>query len=723
MEKIEETAIIESDDLWEKPSTERLIKGGLWYNIFDIIGSLVNTIFIMVISRIPVGETALLAKIDTFRGFLLAFATLGFVGAGAKFFSEYLGRKDLHQAKMYAAVSIKYNFLLTGIPAVAIATIFALTIPTDPTERVGFILLIFIVLFDRIRSCSDIILLGYQRYDLWSTAYFLPYIIGWVVGALLIGPFGVIGAVAAFLMASVGSCILSIWFTNRLAPFPLRDLLNWGEMDPIFGKILKFNIMYALANLAYSLLIGSLLITQTTILGTFSDLETSTYYVIIGYLTLYIGIFGIVNPINQAISEAHAMRNVPLMHNYVKTVVKFPILMAVPVTAVLLLMGAEIIEAINGPKYVNIGYFFILVFLPGYAFGSFAAKYDNILAGVGRPETPMLPWIIGLSIAILGIASTVWLPSDAVPFPQMFPDVSLRFAVSVGSLTLGLFIAGTWIIYMTLRIFTVKIPREYFTRPLLTSIIVAAFYLLIKNAFNPRALLVHQMGVEMGNVFYVVIMITVLLGLFIPLLVFLGGASREDGRFILRLFGDAPWLRTFLRPFIAIARWCFAHQIMAAEETHWITREEKAEIFESQLFSVEILPLSSNIKKLTGDSQKDMHPSSEDVDGVEFRVKITNNGDDPLHQFLVYIKIPGHLQTAGYIDQLQLMPHSETELSVVLKKSEIPSNRKEEIYVCVECYSANRAGLTPQQQLKKGLWTWFDYRLRWYYEEEFLLPN
>jgi O-antigen/teichoic acid export membrane protein len=709
MEIIENAEGNEKEDVWSKPSTERLIKGGIWYNIFDIIGSITNTIFVMVISRISIEQTAALAKIDTFRAFLLAFATLGFVGAGAKFFSEYLGRNDINQAKKYAIISIKYNFIFTGIPAVIVASILVLIIPTNEVELYGFILLIFIVLFDRIRSCFDIILLGYQRYDLWSIAYFLPYCIGWLMGAVLVGPYGVLGAVISFLFASIGSCILSFIFTKKILPFPIQDLFQWKIKEKLLGKILRFNLLFSLANLAYSLLISSLLITETSILGTFGDLEVSTYYVVTGYLTLYIGIFGIVNPVNQAISEAHAMRNVNLIDNYVKTVVKFPILMAVPVTAVLLVMGGDIIEAFNGAKYVNIGTFFILVFLPGYAFGSFAAKYDNILAGIGRPECPMVPWIVGLLIASGGIFTTIWIPQDSYPFPNLFPDVSLRFAVSIFSLTIGMFVAGIWIVIITFKVFEVKVPREYITRPFIVSIIVGGLYLLVKTVWDIKSSFLNVTGPFIGNFLYISVVILVLVLIFIPLLVLFGGVSKEDAKFLLKIVGVDTNVPKILKPLIKLGQFCFKHQIWPAEETHWITKSEKIEIIEEELFSLDVSTESETIYSFNCNLQ---------------------NGKQPLYQILSFLKINGKTVPESQVFHNTILAKELLKIDISVETKEVHEfleNMGIEDTVncqfCVECYSrnynhSNEDPIDFQQNYLKR-WKAFDYRLRWYFEKEF----
>ena len=87
----------------------------------------------------------------------------------------------------------------------------------------------------------------------------------------------------------------------------------WGKNYGLFRKLFSFNILYAIANLAFALLTSTLLITGGQMLGVLTNQEIVALYTVSTFSNLLVNLFEIVQPIMGSISEAHSLKNMKLV--------------------------------------------------------------------------------------------------------------------------------------------------------------------------------------------------------------------------------------------------------------------------------------------------------------------------------------------------------------------------------------------------------------------------
>ncbi len=70
------------------------------------------------------------------------------------------------------------------------------------------------------------------------------------------------------------------------------------------------------------------------------------------------------------------------------------------------------INIFYGERWVVMGMLIMICLMPSYTTSAFGAKFDQILAGIGRPETVVTPWVVALAIGLAGLFLGLLLPSN-----------------------------------------------------------------------------------------------------------------------------------------------------------------------------------------------------------------------------------------------------------------------------------------------------------------------
>lgn len=697
----------EKETVWKKPSTERLVVGGAWWALLDLVGSLFAFVMAMILSRLDPSESALFNDVNAYQLFFLSFSAIGFTGSGGKFVAEYIGRKDFNGARENASAASKYNFLFTGFPIIIFSII--LTLRFNPIlqsrEFSCYFLLIIYITFDRLRSCIDVYLLGFQRYDLFSFAYMSTHIWGNLFAVFLISS-GAFWGFFAYTMASVLSFPLSIYGFKKIMKqnnldWSFKEAFDWRpKSKQMFLKMFKFNILFAVANMIYSLMISSLFITTGEVFNIFRDVERLSYGLITGFSSFYYGIFGLVNPITQAISEAHAMRNKSLVHNYFLCVIRFPLLFGIVVTGFFIFCGQELIEVFYADKWVLMGLFLFVVLFPGYALASFASKYDNMLAGVGRPDVPMKPWIIGFSVALIGILSCILIPDEFLTnnpsyiileniggTPTLMNyNLTYRFIIGISFLALGMFIAGLWIIIITFKVFNIKFNKSFLTRPFLAVICAIMIFSVLNLLFDLQTLINVKMV-------YFIVKTLFLLILFIFFLFVYGGISIYDARFIGSIIKNFPLGKNILKIGRPVFRLLKKVEIKEPENIIWITNSNVDRQLDEQIYSV-----SLNLDRDKKIIEVNMNSFKEELFDILVYLKIN---DEIEHETIHYFKLYREFQPVKY------------DLTKYLNDLTKPK-----IQIFCEGHEKFATNLDPINLIKKGFrFTNLDYRMVWKFEQ------
>ncbi|MBN2154116.1 MAG: polysaccharide biosynthesis C-terminal domain-containing protein [Candidatus Lokiarchaeota archaeon] len=707
-------------------STKRVVTGGVILTTVDILGSIFFTIYTMAVARLSDHDAAVLTVVSSFQYMLKVFALLGFTGAGAKFIAEYLER-DKAEARKYGISACKYNFLLFGLPIIGVAALmfYFKLLGGDPVEIQAYFILIFLVAIDRLKTNSDTYLTAYQRYDLYAISWGVPYGAMYLAAFILIPYLGVIGPLIAWTLGEISMLILATRFVKKISDFPVRDLFSWRHEYKLFTKMFSFNFLYSLANLCFSLLTTTLLIFIGSSIGILTDAEVQSLGVVSTFSNILINVFGIVAGIQPAISQAFSLKNKKLMENYFLASVKFPVMMSIAVITFFLIFGEEMLGIFYGKRYIVIGLLIMAFLIPSYAVGSFASRYDNILAGIGRPETAILPWFLGMGVAIAGIIC-VWffVPRDIYLINNVFLvkndegtwvnvdyGITVTFICCLAFQAIGLMIPGIWIVRISVKVLGIRVPRGFIIKPAISAVIAAGMLIAFK-VFVPFKQMLEQYLVpaipEVSGIVYTVIMILVGVLLYLTSEVLLGGFTREDGRFWRSVAGSIPVARYLLAPVFSWGKLCLklVHPRLRATEYKWITSTKKEQMEEGKEFTI----VDDFYERY-----KDSIPSDRAVD---FSVSLTGI-KSPYYHVIVYPKVDMRRieEAMVYIEKIE---HD----TVVPVKFSIPEEfgpGHHELYIDVEMFTAPKPG-ADADQMKRRPWirrafdftyAWFDEKIRY----------
>ncbi|MBD3187411.1 hypothetical protein GF325_11320 [Candidatus Bathyarchaeota archaeon] len=703
-------------------STKRVVTGGVILTIFDILGSLFFTLYTIAQSGLPPDEGGVLAVVTSFQAMLKYFAMLGFTGAGAKFISEYLER-DKQEARKYGISAAKYNFLVIGLPIVGIAVILFIKklFEGDNLSIQAFFILIFLMLVDRLRSCSDLYLLAYQRYDLYAISWGIPYGAMYTLAFILLPIYGPVAPLIAWLFGTIAMFLLSMFFVSKISEFPIRDMFSWRKEFGLFKKMFSFNFLYSLANLCFAMLTTTLLITMGSELGFLTQQETQALGVISTFSNILINVFGIVAGIQPAVSQAFSLKNKKLVKNYFLATVKFPLMMTVAVTTFFLVFGREMIEIFydtNGDgRYAVIGLFIMIVLIPSYSMGAYASRWDNILAGIGRPETAIIPWFMGMGIALVGLVATwIWVPGgrylvdniimidqEGIMVPTNY-GITLQFTVSLISMAAGLVVPGIWIISITIRVLGIKIPRRFITGPMASAFITAIIMLLLKFFIPLKQSLEQLTSRQVGGILYTIAMILLGVMIYLTILVLIGGFTIEDGRFWKSVVGTIPVVKNLLVPLFLYGRFLLKHvpQRMKTRPIKWITTTKRGDMERDSEFTI-----TDDFNQSVGEA---LHAGKE----ITFSVFMKGINQKYYH-LLVIPKIDMKVLSKAIVYKESI----ETDLSIPMTFV-VPDTLESgyhELYIDVEMYTQPREDINMNiLTSRKKFWTYFDFRFKWWDE-------
>jgi hypothetical protein len=535
----------------------------------------------------------------------------------------------------------------------------------------------------------------------------------------------VIGPLFAFAFAHILIFILTLVMVKRCSDFPLTDLLPWGKNYGLFKKLFNFNFLYSLANLAFSLLTSTLLISGGELLHVLTKQEISTLYIISTFSNLLVNLFNIVGSIMVSISEASALKNKKLMENYTLLAMKFPIYMIIAVLTFYILFGKELIEILYGEHLVPMGMLIMICLMPSYTTSAFGSKYDNILAGMGRPETVIKPWMIALGIGIFSLLIGMILPADFYLVDNFQTikgnvenyGISLRFTVCLVLISLALFVGGIWVVKICLKVLGVRLPREYITKPLfvagITAGIVQLFLTFVplrqifNNAFNSTTI---------GGIVYTVIMVVVGIVIYLILSLLCDAMNREDGKFWKIVIDGFGPLKYLMKPLFDVARFLLNHQIkrFVSPPLPWVLKSDKATLQADSQFRVDIIPISEGISR----SEKGVHLERDQL--IRFKINI-KDVKVPIYNLIAFARIdfdqiPETLQSTAALNTNQTL-----EYIVEFKVPTTLRSGSHELLVNLEAYESPRSDLSPQDLMNKGSWTYNDYRMRWLHEERYFI--
>ena len=294
--------------------------------------------------------------------------------------------------------------------------------------------------------------------------------------------------------------------------------------------------------------------------------------------------------------------------------------------------------------------------------------------------------------------------------------ISYRFAFNLIITSLGLFIAGVWIVKICLKVMGVKVPADYFWKPLLvagiTAIIVRIFLLFVPM----RALMDEQFGELVGGIAFTVIMVLGGVLIFISIGLLFDVMNHEDGLFWKKIIDGMGPVKILVKPLLKYCGFLLRHQIkgLVSPPVQWVLSTDKKTLESDAQFRVKVIPMSE--AKGSSEHGVELIPEQEVKFVIEaFDIKV------PLYNVLAYCridftKIPASMQ---YVKEIAAGVPMKIELAFHLPAG--LRRGSHELIVDLEVYETPRDDISPNQFLNKGLWSYWDYRMRWLHEEEFFI--
>jgi len=699
--------VTDENKLWQTPSASRNMVGGTIYTLLNVVISVFFTILTIILAQAPVEESSVYYTIENFNAMLRIFATLGFTGAGAKFLSEYRVR-DRTEARIHAISACKYNFIIIGLPIIALSFVLYLTVPTNPREQLAYFVLFLTTIVDRLCANPTIYIMGYNRYDLIAYSSFVPTGLHYIASMFLFPIFGYLGPVFSMLIMRIVQYFWSSYYAVQVSGFPFRDEFAWGKEYGHFRKMVSFNFLYSFANLVYALLTTTLLLTLGKILNVLTPQEITGIATLSTYANVVMNIFGIVGPLQTSVSEAHSLRNPKLVENYTFTVIKVPIYMIIAYILFIIFFAPELITIFYGARWVTMGFVVLTALLPAYTLGSFAANYDAILSGVWRPEAPVIPWFLALLVAIIGIICAQFLPPDVFVSNAWFQDngtlinfgVTTRFVFLMVVINVAFIIASIWIVRVCLKVLNVHVPKDFLWKPLLAGGVTAAFLMLIRP-FAKDGIIGLLGDPTVGGIAYIIVMAIVGILLYLFFSIIFDALTIEDGKFWLHIFGSMGPAGTLLKPLFWLGKKCMRLKIIHGEPYHWVTTTDRAQLESEMLFDVDhelTIP-----EEVTPDQEYLAHVTIRDL-------------REKMFDCLVYAKLDYRILESS----VQYLPTLAPGTLTVDVRFSIPKWAREglhEIYLVVKMFNRPNPKVSREQLINGYRWKFFDYRLMWLHED------
>jgi len=719
----------ENSRFWKTPTTQRSVQGGVIDSILEIFNSIFYSIYVIIIARGLTSDAALLAIIGTLIIMLQFFAYLGFTAAGSKYLSEYLA-KDKNIARIYAKAACKYNFLLTGIPLIAFAIFLYLTQPENEIERIAYLSLVITIIADRLRSNTSIYILGYKRQDLAACSFWIPDTIMYVFSIITYLIFGVIGPLISFSVFQIIMLITSLIAMKKCSDFPFSDMFAWFEHYGLFFKLFKFNFLYSLANLAFALLTSTLLISGGDMLNVLTASEIAALYMLTSLINPLFNFFNIVGPMMQGAAEAYALKNKKLLKNYILISLKFPLFLLIAYIAFIILFGKEIIAFFYGERWILLGMTILIILLPGYLFGAFASRFDNIIAGVNRPQTVIIPWMSALFIAIISLYIAKFLPDIHLIdyFVSGDPEnygISIRFLFTTCLTSSAMVIFGLIIMKICLKILDVKIPSDYLGKPIFLAIILMLFFYIL-NYLGASKIWINVFGKEIGGILYVLVMAVIGIFLYVSLSIIFDAMNIEDARFwaqIIKRLGPFSFIYSIIKPY---AKFLYKHQVKVfkTEQIEWITSYDKETLLKDALFQIEIILIPKPHYNYNKSYKKINIPRDLDL---FFNIKFKNLKVN-LYNLSFYAQIDNKIIKSSIFTLNELINNNKDfELEFNFKIPNNINSGNHELNIVIEAFEIPRFSKTknkikePKNYILSGFKAYVDTRFQWIHEEEYKL--
>lgn len=421
--------------VFNRAGPERLVSGGVWFLLLMVLSGIFWLSWSVIVSRFygPHGYGIYNTAYSLFS-FAWAFIFGGLFQGLIKYGSEYMVN-DKKNISHFFSISLKY---LTGIGVVLFFLLFAFSFRfKDPIWGMTVFAIALSFLFTGAKDALASIIGSLHQNDQLSMINASRSIVTLISGIIFI----ILGVPPIFLplllvISTIWELLLSIYFLrsrlNRLLDVDLSSLINDGRHGlkgdiKKFVKVFVFGFFISLGitsfNIMKSLDIAIIkLFFDYTNVGIYSAADTASS------ILFWMTSFSL--PVISAISDSFAKNDEKLIEENVQIAVKYPLLIGLPLTLIILLKAKPLILGIYGPEFTRaIGSLQILIL--GTFMLMFSYNLSSILIGIGRSRVSGVIMLIAaiqyiillfilvplygflgaaLSLTLTGLTSTLLVP-------------------------------------------------------------------------------------------------------------------------------------------------------------------------------------------------------------------------------------------------------------------------------------------------------------------------
>ena len=493
-------------DVFDRPGPERLVAGGMWFLILMMMSGIFWWGNSIVLSRFYGPEGYGIFNIATsMHNFAWVIVFGGLFEGLMKYGSEYVTKRGWRLGSYF---STTINYLTTiGIVMFILLAVLALSL-SDPIMRIITLTIAVSFLFSGTKDALASIIGAFQQSDYLSIinssraivvffvsvafimlgvpSYLLPILIVWAtVWQLGLCMYFLRDRLVKLLPLNIGALFGAD--KNRTTQ-KLRRLDNFRQ----FVKIFIFGSFISLGLISFSVM-KSLDIIVLKIFFDYADVGVYSIADTASSILFYMTSFSW--PIIPAIAEAYSTKNRELLKDYVRIAVKYPVLIGMPLTIIVLTMAEPLIIGVYGTVFAE-AVRPLQVLIIGTFMLMFGYNLASVLIGIGKSK---------ISGALMFVAALQYIISLFILVP-LFGFMGAAF-----SLTLTGFTSMLLVPYYLRRELKISIYRE------LWKVIFAAIVVVFILFSIPRP-----------NTLFIIFEIVGGVGLFIILLYMLGYVTSED---------------------------------------------------------------------------------------------------------------------------------------------------------------------------------------------------
>jgi|GEM_PF-5039610 len=404
--------------VFEHAGPERLVSGGMWFLILMLLSGVFWWSASIFISRFygPTGY-GIFNTATSMHNFAWVIVFGGISQGLMKYGSEYVAKSGW---KLTGFFSTALKYLTTiGIVMFILLSVIAFKI-SDPIMRSIVLIIAVSFLFSGTKDALAAIIGSFQKSDQLSIINSSRALIVCFL-LILFMFFGVPSyALPSLIVAETAWQLgLSIYFLRhhitQLIPFNIREIFKGVQkvrrLENLqqFTKIFAFGMFISLGMISFNVM-KSLDIIVLKMFFDYADVGVYSVADTASSILFYMTSFSL--PVIPAIAEAYAKKDKRLLEDYVGIAIKYPVIIGVPITVIILTMARPLIVGIYGFPFED-AVFPLQILITGTFMLMFGYNLSSILIGMGKSKLSGI--LMGAAAAQYIIALFMFIPLFGFP--------------------------------------------------------------------------------------------------------------------------------------------------------------------------------------------------------------------------------------------------------------------------------------------------------------------